>query len=125
MPINVIDRFSGVQVNDVGTLAPTLSTGQPDPSKKDILEVRVNGALVGASAAHRKVTLASGNGDAAVTHVSLELAVKGNAAVILPAMNTAARDAIPNPIPGMLIFNSQTNKLNVRGASAWEAVTST
>jgi hypothetical protein len=41
-----------------------------------------------------------------------------------PRMTTTQRDAIASPPVGLLIFNTTTNKLNVRGASAWEAVTS-
>jgi hypothetical protein len=41
-----------------------------------------------------------------------------------PRMTTTQRDAIGSPNVGLLIFNTTTNKLNVRGASAWEAVTS-
>lgn len=40
-----------------------------------------------------------------------------------PALTTAQRDAL-TAAAGMVIFNTTTNKLNVRGASAWEAVTS-
>jgi hypothetical protein len=41
-----------------------------------------------------------------------------------PRMTTAQRDAIASPTPGLMIYNLTTNKLNVRGASAWEAITS-
>jgi hypothetical protein len=41
-----------------------------------------------------------------------------------PRMTTAQRDAITSPPAGLLIYNTTTNKLNVRAASAWEAVTS-
>lgn len=41
-----------------------------------------------------------------------------------PAMTTVQRDAISSPRAGLLIYNTTTGKLNVRGASAWEAVTS-
>lgn len=41
-----------------------------------------------------------------------------------PRMTTAQRDAISSPATGLLIYNTTTNKLNVRAAAAWEAVTS-
>lgn len=44
--------------------------------------------------------------------------------VLLPRMTTTQRDAIVSPPVGLVIFNSTTSKLNVRGAAAWEAVTS-
>lgn len=41
-----------------------------------------------------------------------------------PRMTTAQRDAISTPPAGLMIYNTTTNKLNVRTASSWEAVTS-
>lgn len=41
-----------------------------------------------------------------------------------PRMTTAQRDAIAAPPSGLVIYNTTTNKLNVRGAAAWEQVTS-
>lgn len=41
-----------------------------------------------------------------------------------PRLTTAQRDAITAPPSGLVIYNTTTGKLNVRGASAWEAVTS-
>lgn len=44
--------------------------------------------------------------------------------ILFPKMTTAQRDAIASPVIGLVIFNTTTNKLNVRGAAAWEEVTS-
>jgi len=41
-----------------------------------------------------------------------------------PRMTTTQRDAISTPPAGLMIYNTTTNKLNVRTASSWEAVTS-
>ena len=41
-----------------------------------------------------------------------------------PRMTTAQRDAIATPPSGLVVYNTTTGKLNVRGASVWEAVTS-
>lgn len=41
-----------------------------------------------------------------------------------PVMTTSQRDAISAPPVGSVIFNSSTNKLNIRGATAWEVVNS-
>jgi hypothetical protein len=41
-----------------------------------------------------------------------------------PRMTTTERNAITSPPSGLVVYNTTTGKLNVRGASAWEAVTS-
>jgi trimeric autotransporter adhesin len=41
-----------------------------------------------------------------------------------PKMTSTQRDAIATPPSGLIIFNTTTNKLNVYGAAAWEAITS-
>jgi hypothetical protein len=45
---------------------------------------------------------------------------------IIPKLTTTQRDALSGAslYEGLLIHNLTTHKLNVRGASAWEAVTS-
>lgn len=42
-----------------------------------------------------------------------------------PVMTSTQRDAIASPGEGLVIYNSTTHKLNVRGASAWEEISST
>ncbi|KKM17458.1 hypothetical protein LCGC14_1675570 [marine sediment metagenome] len=44
--------------------------------------------------------------------------------LVLPAITTTERDAIASPRSGTLIYNSTTNKANLRVAAAWEAITS-
>lgn len=41
-----------------------------------------------------------------------------------PRMTTTERDAIASPAAGLIIYNTTTNKLNMRAAAAWEAITS-
>lgn len=45
---------------------------------------------------------------------------------LIPKLTTAQRDALSgvNLFPGLLIYNTTTNKFNVRAAAAWEAITS-
>lgn len=57
----------------------------------------------------------------ATAQVQIDSTTKG---FLPPRMTTTQRDAITSPIKGLVIFNSTTNKLNVRGNTAWEAVTS-
>jgi hypothetical protein len=44
--------------------------------------------------------------------------------VLFPRMTSTQRDAIVSPASGLVIYNTTTGKLNVRGAAAWEAITS-
>lgn len=39
--------------------------------------------------------------------------------VLFPRMTTTERDAISNPIDGLVIYNTTANKLQVRSSSAW------
>ncbi len=41
-----------------------------------------------------------------------------------PSMTTTQRDAITAPRDGLVIYNSTTNKLNLRANGAWEVITS-
>lgn len=41
-----------------------------------------------------------------------------------PRMTSTQRDAISSPPAGLMIYNTTTNKLNVRTASSWEQITS-
>lgn len=58
----------------------------------------------------------------AVALMDLTSTTKG---LLLPRMTTTQRDAISSPPSGLVIYNTTTGKINVRGASAWEAITST
>ena len=43
----------------------------------------------------------------------------------LPNYTTVARDLIPSPVKGMIIYNTTTNKLNFYDNSQWRVITST
>lgn len=45
---------------------------------------------------------------------------------VIPKLTTTQRDALAGAdlFAGLIVYNTTTNKLNVRAASAWEAVTS-
>lgn len=45
-------------------------------------------------------------------------------AIHLPRVTTGQRDALPSTAAALFVYNTTTGKLNVRGASAWEEVTS-
>jgi len=53
-----------------------------------------------------------------------EPAVPVAAGVRVPVLTTAERDALTEVETGLIIYNSTTNKLNVRVVSAWEEVSS-
>lgn len=72
--------------------------------------------------------LVGGDGVALVSISSTGAMTFGAAATVaamrIQNMTGAERDALGSPAAGMLIYNTTTNKLNVRAAAAWEAVTS-
>lgn len=43
--------------------------------------------------------------------------------LVVSRMTTAQRDLVPNPVAGLIIYNTTTNKLNLY-TTLWEAVTS-
>jgi hypothetical protein len=45
--------------------------------------------------------------------------------LLLPRMCTAARNAIPSPAAGLLIYNNQTNEFNFYNGTEWCVITST
>jgi hypothetical protein len=45
--------------------------------------------------------------------------------VIMPRMNNSQRNAISSPTDGEMIFNNETNKLNVYNGTAWRELTDT
>ena len=55
---------------------------------------------------------------------STTLRIYANGTVAPPSHTTTTRDALTNVVAGQLVFNTTTNKLNVRGGAGWEAVTS-
>jgi hypothetical protein len=44
--------------------------------------------------------------------------------VLFPRMTTTQKNAIATPATGLVVFDTTLNKLCVRGASAWETITS-
>lgn len=67
--------------------------------------------------------VAIGSAVAPDTKAILDL-VSTTKGLLLPRMTTTQRDAITSPPAGLTIYNTTTNKMNVRAAAAWEAVTS-
>jgi len=44
--------------------------------------------------------------------------------VLLPRLTSTQRDAISSSTAGLFIYNTTTGKLNIRGAAAWESISS-
>ena len=64
-------------------------------------------------------------GAISATGTSAKLEVQSTTKGFLPPrMTTAQRNAIGSPTAGLMIYNTSTNKLNVRTASTWEVITS-
>lgn len=61
-------------------------------------------------------------GQAQIATMNIESHDKG---VLLPTMNTADRDAIPNPQGGMLIYNNGVGELNYHDGISWKVLNGT
>jgi len=66
-----------------------------------------------------------GTGTGAIEASALLQVASTSRGFLPPKMTEAQRDAISGATPGLMVFNTTTNKLNVRGGSAWEVVSST
>jgi hypothetical protein len=62
---------------------------------------------------------------ATANNVSAKVQIDSTTQGLLPPrMTETQRDAIASPAAGLIIYNTTTNKLNLRVASAWEIITS-
>lgn len=59
--------------------------------------------------------------DVASSKLTIESTTQG---VLFPRMTTTQKNAIATPSVGLVVFDTTLNKLCVRGASAWETITS-
>jgi hypothetical protein len=59
--------------------------------------------------------------DVASSKLTIESTTQG---VLFPRMTTTQKNAIATPATGLVVFDTTLNKLCVRGASAWETITS-
>ena len=63
-------------------------------------------------------------GATAVVASALFALVSTTLGFLPPKMTETQRDAISSPTPGLIVFNTTTNKLNLRGGAGWEVITS-
>ena len=62
---------------------------------------------------------------AALSHPSAKLEVAStNQGILFPRMTTTQKNAISSPAAGLVIYDTTLGKLCVRGASAWQTITS-
>jgi hypothetical protein len=59
--------------------------------------------------------------DVASSKLTVESTTQG---FLPPRMTTTQKNAIASPATGLVVFDTTLNKLCVRGASAWETITS-
>jgi hypothetical protein len=121
--------FVEVRAGESGTFAIDLST-QTLKLKKGAqastavpVRLEISGAASGLYDANGNAVTALGIGGAPAATAALDVqsTTKG---LLVPRMTSTQRDAIVSPAEGLIIYNTTTHKLNVRAASAWEAVTS-
>jgi hypothetical protein len=95
-----------------------------DNSDSDKFKIAASAALGTTDLVTITATGQMGLGQATpVASAKLEL-VSTTQGLLLPRMTGTERDAIGTPAAGLLVYNTTTNKVNVRVAAAWEAITS-
>ncbi len=90
------------------------------------LRVVAGAVLFGGTLAVTGASTFTGNvgvGGAAVASAALTV-TSTTQGLLFPRMTEAQRDAIAAPAAGLVIYNTTTNKLNLRVAAAWEVITS-
>lgn len=81
----------------------------------------VNGALAVTQASTLTGNVGVGGAPAASAALTVTSTTQG---LLFPRMTEAERDAISAPAAGLVVYNTTTNKLNLRVAAAWEVITS-
>ena len=90
------------------------------------LRVVAGAVLFGGTLAVTGASTFTGNvgvGGAAVASAALTV-TSTTQGLLFPRMTEVQRDAIAAPAAGLVIYNTTTNKLNLRVAAAWEVITS-
>ncbi len=67
--------------------------------------------------------IAIGNGNTLADSNAVVEIVSTTRGILLPRMTTAQRDAITTPPTGLIVYDTTTNKLSRRNASAWDYLT--
>lgn len=81
--------------------------------------------LAGALAVAQGSTLTGNVGVGGAAAASAALTVTSTTqGLLFPRMTEVQRDAIAAPAAGLVVYNTTTNKLNLRVAAGWEVITS-
>ena len=109
--VGVLTTSARLQVRGAGTTSSTTSFLIQNSTSSTVFQILDNGAttLNGTLA----INTASPNASAAI---DISSTTQG---VLFPRMTTTQRDAISSPANGLVIYNSSTDKLQVRAAGAW------
>jgi fibronectin-binding autotransporter adhesin len=120
----------GNLVLDGGALAGsgtggTVSLGATSANSVTIGRTGKTTTIPGALAVTEGTTLTGAVGVGGAVATSALLSVTSTTlGFLFPRMTEAQRDAIASPAAGLVVYNTTTNKLNLRVAAAWEVITS-
>lgn len=98
--------FYGIRLNVTNTASASGSR---------LLSLQVSGSEVFGVAATGQTGLGTASPNASAM-LDITSTTRG---FLPPRMTTAQRDAISTPADGLILYNSTTNKLQVRAASSW------
>lgn len=104
--------FAGLQITSasMNLISSKLGSGSFLP-----INIVTNGSTMGQFTTSGALLLGTTTDDASAI-LNLTSTSKG---VLFPRMTTTQRDAISSPTNGLVLYNSTTNKLQVRAAGAW------
>jgi len=120
----------GALTLDAGAKAGTgtdgvCNIGTTNAESVNVCRTGKNTAVLGSLSVAQASTLTGNVGVGGAPAASAALTVTSTTqGLLFPRMTEAERDAIAAPAAGLVIYNTTTNKLNLRVAAAWEVITS-
>ena len=112
-----------LEATDMDTGGPTLTLNVGDAGSATRLFSASTVAQAGTLSQALAVTGNVGIGGAAAASAALTV-TSTTQGLLFPRMTEVQRDAISAPAAGLVIYNTTTNKLNLRVDAAWEVITS-
>jgi hypothetical protein len=132
-----LDVNGTARVKGVGTSSATSAFTVQNSASTELFKVRDNGSILiasgilsldamqGYTGGHVRINRAIASQSTSTMNVSAEFEVESTTQGFLPPrMTTTQKNAIATPASGLVVYDTTLGKLCVRGAAAWETITS-